>query len=187
MPQRRHINKPKPSRQAIVDPALGVIKRGMRAEYRDPRLRQIPEHPILRVARHDVLDRAKQDRVVADDQFGAFLDGLQRRVMSHRQASHDPRDLGLGIAPEQADVVPRLRETRRREGIKPTGDVMDGGHERSPQLHSQSEVKIMSRCVTGPGAGLSKTRNGSARITLFTGMIPRTELVKNTSDPSPKV
>ena len=77
---------------AIATPARASVQSGCRVGMVGP----------------DPLDRPEQDRMMAHDQLGPLVDRLGGRRGRHGQAGHDPRDLGVRIAPEQAHVVPGL-------------------------------------------------------------------------------
>ena len=47
---------------------------------------------------------------------------------SHGEAGHDLGDRGVGVSPEEADVVPTLGEAGRGEMVEPVGDLADGRH-----------------------------------------------------------
>src|SRR5205814_2227055 len=67
-------------------------------------------------------------RVIGDDELRA---GRARFVGDGRgviDGDEDARDVGRRIADEQADVVPALRVTKRRELLEDGGDVSELGH-----------------------------------------------------------
>ena len=172
--QGSDVRKAQPAAEAVVDASGGAVKRRVRAENRDAAAGQRPQVGRGGQIRPDLLGSAEEDRVVADDQFGLLGDRLRGRRPSDGEAGHDAIDLGVGIAPEQAHVVPRLSQPGRGELLEPPGQFQHGSHVVPPDS-SQRLIASQSRRVTGPGAG------NRASPQVLTGMIPRTELLRNTS------
>ena len=78
-PQRPDVDQTQPAGEAVVDPAGGVVERRVRADDRHPGAGQPPEQARLRLVGPDLLDRPEQDRMMADDQLGPFVDRLVGR------------------------------------------------------------------------------------------------------------
>src|SRR5262249_9131617 len=125
------------------------------------------------------------------DQPRVLVDGLAGRRAGHGEAGHDLGDLDGRVAPEQPDVVPVLGEPARSKLLQPACNFGDGGHgcvtpgpEFSPCVRSRAIP-----CVQTPGADHSipeSTLVAPKRRARSTGMIPRTELVRNTSSALPR-
>lgn len=90
---------------------------------------QLPEHARRNLIGGDAFDGSEWQRVMGDNQVGAAIDCFRRTGRSNGQAGHDFACLGVGVACEQANIVPVFGEACWSELVEEIANVLDVGHE----------------------------------------------------------
>ena len=111
--------------QLAVDAVAGAVVGGVSTVDGDPPFRQAQQHAALDRLGGETLHGAEENRMVGDDQLGPAIGALVGDVLREREARHHPRDVLRLVAPQKADVVPRLGQIERGQRMQKVDDVGD--------------------------------------------------------------
>lgn len=129
------------SRERVGDARVGTVGVGVRDVQRDVVLDQGVDDAALEGGGGDGRRAAQIERVVRDQEAGAQLHRLVDGLLDGVHGEQHPGDLGVGVAGDRADRVPRLGPLGGPQLLERGDDFRQTGHgERLPSLHAPSAL-----------------------------------------------
>ena len=116
--QRLHLAKFQRRGQRVVHAGTGVVIVGVHGDHGESVAHQDAQHAALGVVLPQVLPPAKEDRMMGDDQLCAARHSLVDHVHRQIQRAQHRLDGTVGMAGQQARVIPLLLKRQRRDVVQ---------------------------------------------------------------------